>query len=205
MKKELNFPIIYNNNKVWGYGGNQEWFSKSFQRQAGCGSTSGANIAAYYGANEKSASDMYQGDTSRFQYLDYLSLMEGMYTYMTPGPLGYPYVEKFAKAFIRYSKNHNFHIKAKILEKFNTTEEAFSFVKESIDSGNPVALLILLHRAKELKDDNWHWVTITGYEEQEGESRIIISNCGKKEMIPKDVLFEVNFRNRIHMVRFYTM
>lgn len=203
MKKELNFPIVYIKDRPEGYGGNQEWFLKDWQRKAGCGSTSGVNLAAYYALNYSNESGMYKGDILRFKLPEYLHLMEEMFSYMKPGLFGYPYVKKFGKQFVKYCRNNNFNMKANILDKFTTTHEAYSYVKRSIDSGNPVALLILLHRAKELREDNWHWVTITGYEEQEGKSNVMISNCGKKEMIEKDVLFEVDFRNRIRMVSFY--
>ena len=36
--------------------------------------------------------------------------------------------------------------------------QAMKFIEKSIDEGNPVSLLILSHQAKELEDDNWHWV-----------------------------------------------
>ena len=39
----------------------------------------------------------------------------------------------------------------------------YDFVRRGIDAQNPLALLILRHRAPELKEDNWHWVTVSGY------------------------------------------
>ncbi len=96
-------------------------------------------------------------------------------------------------------------MEARFCYTFSKAEIGFAFVKESIDSGNPVALLILFHRAPELKEDNWHWVTITGYSEDENnldKAEIIISNCGERQIVKANKLFEVHRDNTIRMVSF---
>ena len=55
--KELNFPTVYNKDTITGYGGNQEWFSEKIKRKAGCGCTSGANLAAYYASRQPEMSE----------------------------------------------------------------------------------------------------------------------------------------------------
>ncbi len=203
--KELNFPVIYNKNLVSGYGGNQEWFLKNWMRSAGCGSTSGANLAAYYAFNYPNIAKIYDGNVINFNQKEYLHVMEEMFTYMKPGLLGFPYIKKFAKKFILYSKKHGVPMEANILKKFKSIEETFKFVKKNIDANQPIALLILLHRAKELKESTWHWVTITGYVDNRdnmGEAKIIVSNYGRREMIDIDMIFEVHPKNKIRMVSF---
>jgi len=131
--------------------------------------------------------------------------MEQMYTYMKPGPMGYPYLRKFAKQLVLFCKERGVSIEANIFEKFNVTEEAFAFVKGNIDNGHPIALLILFHQAQELKEDNWHWVTITGYVEDEDNtkrSQIILSNCGERQIVNTDILFKVSPKNIVRMVAF---
>ena len=56
------------------------------------------------------------------------------------------------------------------------------FIREGLYHGHPVALLIWRHSRKEFREDNWHWVTITGYEEE--REILIWSNCGEREEIP---------------------
>ncbi len=206
IKKELNFPVVYNNGTNIGYGGNQEWFAGSWQRKAGCASTSGANLAAYYASNFPEMKHLYQGDTNPFTMEEYLHSMEEMYTYMTPGPRGFPYVKSYAKQFTKFCNERGISLEPIIMESINSTQEAYEFVKRSINNNFPVALLILHHRAKELKEDNWHWVTITGYEEDEsliGHSNLILSNCGMRQVVKTNILFEVHPKNTVRMVSFF--
>lgn len=206
MIKELNFPVVYKEDRVIGYGGNQEWFLRSWRRQAGCASTSGANIAAYYAYNYPEMRELYKGNSMQFNQGEYLQVMEEMYKYMTPGIFGYPYVEKFAKQFIRFCKERGVPMEASIMGDFNRIEEAFLFVKKNIDGGQPVALLILFHHGIELKGDNWHWVTITGYIKDNNDivgSKVTLSNGGQRKIVNTEVLFEVHPKNKIRMVSFY--
>jgi hypothetical protein len=204
MIKELNFPIIYDKDLNIGYGGNQEWFEQNWKRQSGCGSTSGANLAAYYAMAHPSMATLYQGNRTNFVRLEYVQAMEEMFSYMKPNLFGYPYIHKFSKQFVKFCDNHGVKMEASILKKYHTAKEAFLFVKDNIEAGQPVALLVLFHRAKQLRDDNWHWMTITGYIEDTEKNifQIIRSNYGKREIINADVLFEVHNRNIVRMVSF---
>ncbi|MDD2190028.1 MAG: hypothetical protein PHV71_01515 [Eubacteriales bacterium] len=203
--KELKFPTVYDMDTVVGYGGNQEWFSQNIKRKAGCGCTSGANLAAYYAARYPELPKIYDGNTEQFDRNEYIEAMEEMYTYMKPGLLGFPYVKKFGRQFIKFCREHNIIAKAEFCYGFKKREEAFAFVKESIDTDNPVALLILFHRSHALIEDNWHWVTITGYIEDKEDfnvNEILFSNCGERQIVRANQLFEIHRKNTIRMVRF---
>jgi hypothetical protein len=203
--RELDFSAVYYKENMVGYGGNQEWFSQDMQKKAGCGCTTGANLAAYYARCHPEMAGIYDGDCKKFDQSEYILAMEEMYTYMKPGLIGYPYVKKFARQFIRYCKEHGIEAEAEFCHGFQSGDEGFQFVKESIDSGNPVALLILFHRAHALREDNWHWVTITGYAEDENDpdaAEVILSNCGERQTIKAQQLFEVHHGNTIRMVSF---
>lgn len=204
-KRELNFPVVYHEETMVGYGGNQEWFKEIMKKRAGCGCTSGANLAAYYASNFAAMASIYDGSSGRFNQAEFIRAMEEMYLYMTPGMMGYPYVRKFANQFIKFCGEHGIDLDPVYCLKFGTTEEATSYLKECIDEGHPIALLILFHRARELKEDNWHWVTITGYiEHGEGPENleIILSNCGERQIVRGDQLFEIHRKNTIRMVSF---
>lgn len=203
--RELDFPSVYHKENLVGYGGNQEWFSQDMQKKAGCGCTAGANLAAYYARRHPEMAGIYDGDCEKFDQSEYIRAMEEMYPYMKPGLIGYPYVKKFARQFIRFCKEHGIEAEAKFCHGFQSGDEGFQFVKESIDSGNPIALLILFHRAHALREDNWHWVTITGYAEVENDpdtAEVILSNCGERQTVKAQQLFEVHHRNTIRMVSF---
>ncbi|QOX63350.1 hypothetical protein FRZ06_08295 [Anoxybacterium hadale] len=203
--KELKFPVVFHEESMVGYGGNQEWFTEIMKQRAGCGCTSGANLAAYYASNFSAMNSVYDGNRESFSQGEYLSAMEKMYRYMTPGVMGYPYVRKFGNQFVKFCAEHGIYLEPVYCLKFNKTEDAVAYMKECIDEGHPIALLILFHRAHSLKEDNWHWVTITGYAEDEDgleNLEVIMSNCGERQIVKGSELFEVHRRNTIRMVSF---
>ena len=174
MRKELCCPQIIKDGRIIGYGGDQEWFPGDFQRLAGCGSVTGSNIAALYAMNKDEFKSLYQpeeGQDAKEQE-QYLKLMQTMYQYMKPGFMGYPLIGRFAK----------------------------DFILPSLKEENPVAFLILRHPAYELREDNWHWVTITGFDEE--KELLIWSNCGEREEIDWNMLFDTDKKYYVGMVKF---
>ena len=181
MRKELHCPQIIKDGKTIGYGGDQEWFPGDFQRLAGCGSVTGSNIAAIYALSRDDFKDLYPIKDSQkaADYQQYLNLMQTMYRYMKPGFMGYPLIGRFAKDFKRYAKDHGITLSSEQLFLPKSKEQALDFILPALKEGHPVAFLILRHPAYELREDNWHWVTITGFDE--GEEKLIWSNCGERE------------------------
>lgn len=203
--KELPFPVVYSEDQMIGYGGNQEWFHQEFQRRAGCASVCAANILSFYARNDPAFARLYPGQTRPFSQEEYLRVMNTMYSYTTPGMIGYPYVNKFGRQLLQYFSLNNVMAEAFYHHKFPDQEAAFQYVKETIDEGHPIALLILIHRAKEIFPQTWHWMTLTGYIEGEDpsqERQIIISSYGKKELLSAEKLFEAHWENIIRMVHF---
>lgn len=202
MRKELCCPQIIKDGKEIGYGGDQEWFPGDFQRLAGCGSVTGSNIAAIYAMSKKGFESLYQIEdhTEYIQYEQYLNLMQTMYRYMKPGFMGYPLIGRFAKDFKRYAKERGIDLESKQLFLPKTKSEALDFILPSIKEGHPVAFLILRHPAYELREDNWHWVTITGFDEE--KEKLIWSNCGEREVIDWNMLFDQDKKYYVGIVKF---
>ena len=53
------------------------------------------------------------------------------------------------------------------LDGTETAETAAAAIVRQIDSGYPVPTLILNHKDRRMKDFNWHWFLINGYDERE--------------------------------------
>ena len=202
MRKELCCPQIIKDGKVVGYGGNQEWFLGDFQRLAGCGSVTGSNIAAIYAINDKKFKALYQMEDAKkaAEYKNYLNLMETMYQYMKPGFMGYPLIGRFAKDFKRYAKDRGIDFVSEQMFLPKTKDEALNFILPSLKEDHPVAFLILRHPAYELREDNWHWVTITGFDEE--KEQLIWSNCGEREEINWNMLFDQDKKYYVGIVKF---
>lgn len=200
MQRELPCPEITSGQAVIGYGGNQEWFSGKFQRLAGCASVTGSNIAAIYAASDRGMDALYQPEADPYSQKEYLKLMETMYDYMKPGFMGYPLIGRFAGDFIRYAKERGISLTARKMFLPKDQKKALDFIMDGIRNGDPIAFLILRHPSSMLREDNWHWVTITGYDEEKRE--LIWSNCGERGKISWDLLFDPNRKYYVGMVRF---
>lgn len=187
--KELHVPIIYDHDVRVGYGGNQDWFVEKWAQMAGCGSVLGSNLYAYYHQKEK------------YTQSEFLDIMNEMFSLMTPGRMGYPFLYKFARTFVKRMKEDGIDLKPVYQKKSKNYKHALSFVLKSIDEGHPVGMLILHHRAKELEEDNWHWICISGYQESESHYRIIFSDCGQRREIDSRILFDTHHHNVFKMVR----
>ena len=79
-------------------------------------------------------------------------------------------------------------------------EQALDFILPALKEDHPVAFLILRHPAHELREDNWHWVTITGFDEE--EEKLIWSNCGECEEIDWNMLFDTDKKYYVGIVKF---
>lgn len=200
MRKELYCPLIKRDGKIVGYGGNQEWFSGSFQRLAGCGSVTGSNMAAIYAASRPEMRALYHPEYEAEAYESYLKLMEDMYDYMKPGFMGYPLIGRFAKDFKAYAADRGVMLQSDELFLPKEKKQILDFIFKGILDGHPVAFLILRHPAKELREDNWHWVTITGFDEE--KEQLIWSNCGEREEIDWNMLLDTGSKYYVGIVRF---
>lgn len=187
---ELSITKIYEDNQLIGYGGNQDWFLNDWANKAGCASVLGANLYSYY---------MHIEQSDKF---DFMIIMEDLYSYMTPGPMGFPFFYKFSHQFIKRMEKENIFLKPNYLKASKSVNQSIKFVKKCIDSQNPVGVLILSHQARELEEDNWHWVCITGYQEENNQMKVIFSDCGARKEVLADVLFEVNIKNIVKLVSF---
>lgn len=202
MRKELCCPKITKDGRIIGYGGNQEWFLESFQRLAGCGSVTGSNIAAIYAMSKKSFRSLYEPskEKNERELKEYLGLMQTMYQYMKPGFMGYPLIGRFAKDFKKYAAERGVKLESEQLFLPKTKRQALDFIVPALKEGHPVAFLILRHPAYELREDNWHWVTITGFDEE--EEILIWSNCGEREEIDWNILFDDHKKYYVGIVKF---
>ncbi len=188
--KELNICQIYENKQCIGYGGNQEWFTKKWAKQAGCASVLASNLFAFY-------NQQVQYDKNTF-----LIIMEEMFEIMKPGRMGYPYLYKFGRTFQQHMQEKGVALVPIYQKKSLSYKHALTFVLDCIDNNQLVGMLILYHHAKELEEDNWHWICITGYQKQDQEYDIIFSDCGERRIIKASILFDTRSQNIFKMVTF---
>lgn len=190
MEKMLSCPIVYQDKRKIGYGGDQAWFLDKWAMKAGCASVSATNIRIYYTNPKK-----------EYQKEEYLRYMEETYATMEPKKRGYPYAYLYARRVKELVAKDGVALKYQIVRR-PTCTEALTLVTNSIDLKNPIGLLILTHRRRKVRDDLWHWVTIFGYKETPKGIDIIFSDCGEKKEIPARILFEKHWMNVVKLVVF---
>ena len=142
----------------------------------------------------------YYQHQETFSKNQFLSIMNRMFKNMTPGQMGYPFLYKFARTFVDILGEEGIYLQPVYQKKSKDTKHALSFVLKHIDEGHPIGMLILYHRAPELKDDNWHWVCLSGYIETKDGYDIIFSDCGERRIINADILFDTHCHNVYKMV-----
>jgi len=120
--KELQITKIYEENNLVGYGANQDWFNSEWAKKAGCGSVLGSILYAFYTGIQKSSKE------------EFIKIMEDLYTYMTPGKMGFPYFYKFAHQFVLRMEKENIQLKPIYLKRSKSIESSIQFVKKSIDT-----------------------------------------------------------------------
>ncbi len=186
------FPVIEENGNTY-CGGNQEWYGQEWQRKAGCASVCGANIATYYWKKENHHTDT-------FSKTDYIERMSQLYKYMKPGMRGFPDPYKFLSRFLKYQNSKGYICKGSIYHDWKSYLQAKQYIIQSLKEENPVALLILMHTAPVMKENNWHWMTIVEYDDE--QETFSISNLGKIETYKAEEVFEPLKGNQVWLVSF---
>ncbi|SHO44784.1 hypothetical protein [Anaerocolumna xylanovorans] len=165
------------------FGGNQEWYEKNWNKQAGCGATCASNISAYLAASGKDLKNLYP--YAAMEKADFTKQMEDMILYVTPGAMGVNHVKKFTDGFDRFLKERNASLTAKVLvtDKVPKPErklsELMDFVREGLLSDCPLAFLNL-SKGEEKRIQGWHWITITEAEITDDRVKAVASDEGKK-------------------------
>jgi hypothetical protein len=149
------------------YGGMQLWYTTEWQRRAGCGPTTAA-LLLWYLAQTRADCQALCGYPAGVQK-GFLWLMEEVWQYVTPGMRGLNKTSMMAEGAVSYAAARGVALECgvfdipEILCKRPGLEALSDFISQSVESDSPVGFLNLSNgRLTNL--DNWHWVTIVGYD-----------------------------------------
>ena len=152
LKDEGNRPL---------YGCDQDWFRSFWQRKAGCGPCTLANIMLYLSRAGKLAKGF---EVNSIQHM--LPLMEAMWERVTPGMMGLNSTERFVLGANQALLESSSALSARALdiEKGTSLAEGagqiLPFVKAGLAEA-PVGFLSLLKKQLDALEP-WHWVTLVG-------------------------------------------
>ena len=153
---------IYEGNTLY-YGGNQEWFSDSWKRRAGCGPTSFANLICYLSKTHAGYEALCPYDTTGKS--GFVQLMENSWRFVTPGSKGVNTTDIFSDGAKGYGDEKGVALMAESLvvaplhSGTRSYKDISGFVVQALKRRLPVAFLNLSNGILN-NLDSWHWVTI---------------------------------------------
>lgn len=159
--------IITDGNHTW-YGADQEWYPSKWQRNAGCGATTASHLLSYLAEVQSNWVSLYPAHSQ--DRAEYLSFMNILWNYVTPGRMGVNTLHKFTTGISNYATTKGIELSfcelnippMKVARP--TEEQCATFLRSAMVADRPVAFLNL--SSGDVKGlDSWHWVTIIAMEE----------------------------------------
>ncbi len=173
-EKQLELSCILDEDQKH-FGGDQHWYKAKWHSVSGCGPTVAATILAHLAENAPACRALYKYDFP-LQKADFVKHMGEVREYVKPGIKGLTSKTYFACEIKRFARSRAVELNTNLINKNFNAKEAFQRIKNSVDKGFPVALLILKNPVKEIEEFTWHWMVIIGYKEN---MQIIMTTWGK--------------------------
>lgn len=145
------------------YGANQIWYPSTFQKNAGCGPTTGAHLIWYLSQTHTGCQTLCSYDGSKYE--GFLHLMEDVWNFITPKSMGVNDTDIFSKGALRYGTHKGIELTCQTLkiprisEARPTSKEMFRFLENAFTNDLPVAFLNLSNGTL-TNLESWHWVTL---------------------------------------------
>ena len=134
-------------------GGSQEWYSKFWHRQSGCGPTNAALLVWYLAQTRPECASLC--DAGAQSKDDFLRVMDEMFRYVTPGFHGVKTPAKFTRGVEKYAAVRGIDL---ALEELKMDQ-----IPSALRNDLPVAFLNL-HSGNQRQLTGWHWMTVVACE-----------------------------------------
>lgn len=166
----------------------------------GCGALTMCDLMIYM-ALHRNRQECVPFDASHITRRDYVKFGMQMKPYLRPRETGIKDLETFIDGAEGYLRENN--IRGITLAGFSGDEpyeSAEQMIKNQIDHGMPVPMLMLNHRRKEFSFFEWHWFPLVGYENrQEGNQTATYAKAatyGKAHWLRFDRFWETGMEER---------
>ena len=147
------------------YCGNQEWFKEFMMRIGGCAAETACDCSVYLSLYK--GENLYPFDINNLTREDYVKFGGIMKPYLHPRMSGIDRLSIYLDGFGKFLKDRGSKITLLGVEGDTDEAQARSILKSQIDKELPVPILVLYHNNPRMKDYEWHWFIINGYEEYE--------------------------------------
>lgn len=160
-------------------GGNQDWCKDFWMNLGGCAALAAGDMAICLSKNY-GLKDCCPYDPDSMTKKDYDEYAMILKPYIRPRFNGVTRLSIFTEGFRHYLMDRGYEPEYELCVGREDPGKAEQFIIEALSRNLPVACLILSHRDPGLKDLNWHWFSLTGYEYKEERFRVIYHTYGEK-------------------------
>ncbi len=162
------------------YGGDQNWHSHTMMKLGGCSAITVCETCIYLAKTFESLRGLYPFDPNNVTKQDFLDFFEIVFRYVYPGIGGLASIPKFERMMGQYLEATGADVQVRSIEGTEPYDLAEAFVREALDAGIPVMYLMLKHKDIAFDDYEWHWFTVTGYEQTAGDFFVDFATWGTK-------------------------
>ena len=162
------------------HGADQDWYSLPWRQRAGCGPTTASVQMAYLAALRPSLAALCP--LERREQGTFVTYMDQVWEYVTPGSHGLNRVEMYTDGVTRFCGERGVRLVSHALEvpigeERPGFERCVSFIRAGLASDCPVAFLNLDNGEVEALD-KWHWVLLSALEEGDRGALVTVVDSG---------------------------
>lgn len=198
MKKELDYFGIDGS-----IGWNQDWFQDWWMHIGGCAAVTACDLCIYLAGN-KGLKRLYPYNALCPTKGEYLAFSKIMKPYLRPRWQGIDTLQIYLTGLAAYCRDVKVHsLKADGLPGTAPFSEAKRAVQAQIDVGIPIPFLLLYHKSRVLKDFQWHWFNLAGYNELAGKFYVKAITYGCEYWLDFEQLWDTGHEKRGGMIRVF--
>lgn len=191
MRKELPYFEIGSS-----YGGCQDWFTDYWMKIGGCAAATACDSSICLARN-LGYPVLYPYDPDEIRKEDYIRFSEVMKPYLKPRAGGVDRLELYITGFDRYMRDRGvFDIRMETLDGSRSVDEAKKLLTVQVDAGLPVPCLILNHVKPAIKEYEWHWFLLNGYDSTGDRLMVKAVTYGEYEWLDMDELWDTGYQRR---------
>ena len=162
------------------HGADQDWYSLPWRQRAGCGPTTASVQMAYLAALRPSLAALCP--LERREQGTFVTYMDQVWEYVTPGSHGLNRVEMYTDGVTRFCGERGVRLvphalEVPIGEERPGFERCVSFIRAGLASDCPVAFLNLDNGEVEALD-KWHWVLLSALEKGDAGTLVTVVDSG---------------------------
>ena len=158
--------------------GHQRWFLRRRHSISGCGPTTAALVMMYMAVVFPEKCRALYPYKLPAQKDEFIIHMNAVRKYVKPGVKGLTDDRIFASSTVAFAKSMGVKLIASRVSSKLSVGVAYGFIKKAIDQGYLPALLILKNPSKALSELTWHWMAVTGYDDE--KRTVFVSTNGEQ-------------------------